>query len=144
MNPFEKKYNIIENEETKKYHLNRRMFCIINNRLYIAEPNLPYSHAVWFEKQGWINEDDDSLMQTGVRGIINNGDIYFYSDYDFIINKKIESLFFPYLKQLVNELGLSFDAKIYGGFERINPNEKMVPRKCYGSVKELIGNISLR
>ena len=111
------------------------MFCIHQNELYIADANLPYSHARWFEKQGWISQDNDKLINKIVRGIIYNEDIYFYSGYDFIINKKIESLFFPYLEQLVNQLGLSSDAKVYGGFERVNPDEMMVPRKFFGSVK---------
>ncbi|HJX50741.1 MAG TPA: hypothetical protein VJ438_04730 [Candidatus Nanoarchaeia archaeon] len=139
MNKFEKKYNIIKTKETKKYHLSRRMFCIVDDKLYIAEPNLSYSHAVWFEKQKWISHDNnEEFMNKVVRGIVYGGDIYFYSGYDFIINKKIESIFFPYLKQLVNQLGLSANAKVYGGFERINPDEKMTPRKFFGRVKELI------
>jgi hypothetical protein len=139
MNKFEKKYNIIKTEETNKYHLNRQMFCIIDDKLYITDSNLPYSHAVWFKKQGWISQDNsEEFMNKIVRGNVYNEDIYFYSGYDFIINKKIEAIFFPCLKQLVNQLGLNSNAKVYGGFERINPNEKMVPIKFFGSVKELI------
>jgi len=140
MDNFEKKYGIIENEETKNYHLNRRMWCIINNQLYIADSNLSYSHAVWFEKQGWISGDNDEAMNKAVRGNIENGNIYFYSGYDFIINKDIESIFFQYLKQLVNQLSLSSDAEVYGGFEK-DAEGKLVPIKFFGNVKELIRNI---
>ena len=48
---FEKKYGIKENEKIIAFHKSRRMFCIYQNRLFIAEPNVPYSHATWFEKR---------------------------------------------------------------------------------------------
>ena len=53
------------------------MFCIYQNKLFIAESNLPYSHAVWFEKEGWISKEKDELMDEIIRGIIDNsGNIY--------------------------------------------------------------------
>ncbi len=80
MNPLEKRYGIKENELTKKAHLERRMFCIYKNSLQIAEPNLPYSHAEWFLKKGWMTlENDNSFMEMIVRGINKRGDLYFYT-----------------------------------------------------------------
>jgi len=139
MDKFEKKYGIIENEEIKKHHLSRRMWCIIDNKVHIAEPNLPYTHAVWFEKQGWISEDNDKLMSIAVRGTVHEGNIYFYSGYDFIINKEIESIFFQYLKQLVSQLGLSSDAEVYGGFRK-DLQGKLIPVKFYGKVEKFLEN----
>jgi hypothetical protein len=56
------------------------MFAIHEDVLYIAEPDLPYSHAVWFEKEMWIKKGDDRLMDFIVRGYVDQqGDIYFYT-----------------------------------------------------------------
>lgn len=78
MDKFENKYGIKEDQTVKDFHKSRRMFCIYNNILYIAEPNVPYSHAVWFEKKGWMNKDHDNLMDIIVRGIVAaDGDVYF-------------------------------------------------------------------
>ena len=59
---FEKKYGIKEDEKIRTFHKSRRMFCIYNNKLFIAEPNLSYSHAVWFEKRGWISKENDEII----------------------------------------------------------------------------------
>ena len=83
MNKFQKRYGLKENKSTIDYHRGRRMFCIYNDELKIASPNMPYSHAVWIEQEGWITEEDDSLITQGVRGYVDkNGDIFFYTDYD--------------------------------------------------------------
>jgi len=56
------------------------MFCIYQNRLYVADRNLPYSHLVWFEKEGWMSPDNDDFINKIVRGIVDDiGDIYFIS-----------------------------------------------------------------
>lgn len=55
MDIFEKRYGFKEDKKTISFHESRRMFCVYKSKLFIAEPNLPYSHAVWFEKEGWIS-----------------------------------------------------------------------------------------
>lgn len=135
--PFEEKYGIIENETTRAFHQGRRMFCIYQDKLIIAEPDLPHSHAVWFENQGWITKDKDELMEKIVRGIIdNNGNVYFYIGYDFQINERIESIFFRHLGELVEKLKLKPDAKISGGLIKQEPGQKWPPRKEYGKIQD--------
>jgi len=108
MNSFEKKYGIKEDEAVKKFHKSRRMFCIVDSVLHIAEPNVSYSHAVWFENKGWMNAANNTFMDTVVRGIVDaKGDIYFYVGYDFHINESIEKIFFLHLKELVKQLNNS-------------------------------------
>ncbi|MFC1682526.1 hypothetical protein ACFL0X_02830 [Nanoarchaeota archaeon] len=134
MDEFEKKYGFKEDEKTIAFHKSRRMFCIYENKLFIAEPNLPYSHAVWFEKEGWISRKKDDLMDSLVRGIVDsNGDIYFYIRYDFEING--ESIFFSHLKELVKKLNLKSNAKIFGGLIKQDYG-KWPPRKEYGKIED--------
>jgi hypothetical protein len=135
MDKFEKKYGIKEDEKIKTFHMSRRMFCIYNDKLFIAKPNLPYSHAVWFLKKGWICEDKDDLMNTIIRGVINKGDIYFYIGYDFQINKKIELIFFKHLNELVKKLKIKPKTKIFGGLIKDISKTEWEPRKDYGEVK---------
>ena len=136
MDAFEKKYGINEDEDVKKFHRSRRMFCIIDNELHIAEPDLPYSHATWFEEEGWITADDDNLINEIVRGIVDGkGDVYFYTGYDFDINDQIESEFFPHLKNLVDILKIKENNKIFGGLIKSKPGTIWPARKDYGTIK---------
>jgi hypothetical protein len=139
MNSFEKKYGIKEDEKTKAFHKSRRMFCIYKGKLFFAEPNLTCSHAVWFEKEGWISKEEDQQMDKIVRGIINNeGDIYFYVGYDFQINTQTESIFFDYLDKIVEQLELKPTAKIFGGLAKQEGDSEFSPRKEYGQIKDYL------
>ncbi|MFA5023507.1 MAG: hypothetical protein WC523_00925 [Patescibacteria group bacterium] len=136
MDKFEKKYGIEEDEAIKDFHRSRRMFCIINNILYIAEPNLPYSHAIWFEKEGWMTESNDSLMSEATRGVVDDkGDIYFYIGYDFGLDEKTKTIFFSHLKELVNRLNLNLDSQIFGGLIKSDSSTKWPPIKDFGKIK---------
>lgn len=130
MDKFEEKYGVKEDEKTRAFHKSRRMFCIYQNKLCIADANLPYSHAVWFEKEGWIaNEDLGSL----VRGIVDDkGDIYFYVGYDFEVNEEAETIFFSHCKELVEKLNLK-NPKIFGGLIKQEGGKIWPPRKEYGN-----------
>ncbi len=137
MNTFEKRYGFEEDEKTIAFHRSRRMFCIYQNKLYIAEEGLPYSHAVWFEKEGWISRKKDRLIDEIVRGIVDdNGDIYFYVGYNFEINKKIETIFFSHLKELFEKLKLKSNAKIFGGLIKQETKKIWSPKKEYGKIED--------
>lgn len=137
MDEFEKKYGFEEDEKTIAFHKSRRMFCIYQNKLFIAEPNLPYSHAVWFEKEGWISRKKDELMDSIIRGIVdNNKDIYFYIGYNFEINKEIEPIFFSHLKEFVEKLNLESNTKIFGGLIKQEAGKIWPPRKEYGKLED--------
>ena len=138
MDEFEKGYGFKEGAKTIAFHKSRRMFCIYQNKLLIAKPNLPYSHAVWFEKEGWISRQDDELMSSLVRGIVDDkGDVYFYVGYDFEVNEEIESIFFAHFKELVEELNLKSSSKVYGGLIKQKVGEIWPPKKKYGRIENI-------
>lgn len=113
------------------------MFCIKDNKLYIAEPNLPYSHAVWFEKMGWMDEKNDLLMDRITRGYVDDkGDIYFYKGYDFRVDDKSEQEVRLYLVELMKKLHLKNTAKLFGGLSK--KNNQTFPIKKYGLVKSFL------
>lgn len=137
MDVFEKKYGFEEDEKVKAFHRSRRMFCIYENRLMIAKPNLPYSHAAWFLKEGWISKENDKLMDTIVRGIVDSkGDIFFYVGYDFGVNKESENIFFKHLKELSQKLKLNPDTRIFGGLIKQEAGKIWPPKKDYGKIRE--------
>lgn len=142
MNKFEKKYGIKEDKKIIAFHKSRRMFCVYQNKLFIAEPNLPYSHAVWLEKEKWITAEKDALMNNVVRGVVDsNGNIYFYVGYDFQVNEEVESILFSHLKELIEKLKLKPNAKIFGGLIKSESGKIWTPRKKYGKIKD---NLSSR
>lgn len=139
MDTFEQKYWIAEDEKVKNFHKNRRMFCIHEDELYIAAADLPYSHASWFEKEGWITKERDELMEVMTRWIINEEwDIHFYVGYDFRINDKTENIFFAHLNELVEKAKLEINKYIYGGAIKSEPGKPRPAIKNYGKISEYI------
>ena len=137
MDKFEQKYGIQEDDKVKDYHRSRRMFCIYQNRLYIADKNLPYSHTTWFEKEAWLSKENDELINKIVRGVIDSqGNIYFYIGYDFRINSDIEPIFLSHLRELVQQLNLDINAHVFGGVVKSKPGEIFPPIKDYGKIKD--------
>jgi hypothetical protein len=114
-----------------EYHKSRRMFCILGGKVEIADKDVDYSHADWFEMRGW----DISGV---VRGVVEaSGDVRFYVD-DFSVNSKAEKEFFLHLRELVDKLGISLDAKVLGGGVKGEPGTVWKAQKEYGLVKDFL------
>ncbi len=137
MNKYEDKYGIKENKQVIEFHKSRRMFCIKEGKLMVAESGLDCSHAVWFEREGWMDETDDSFMNTNVRGIVDKGgEVYFYRGYDFFIDEEGKKEFFKHIKELAEILKLKLSSKIYGG-----KNSK--EGKYYGVVRDFVTTLKI-
>jgi len=137
MDKFEKRYGIAEDENVRAFHRSRRMFCIKDGKVYIAKPNLPYSHAVWFEKKGW--KATSSFMDKTVRGFVSkNGDVFFFVGYGFRVNRRAEFIFLSLLKELAGKLRIKHSARVYGGMIKQKGTTQWPARKCYGTVKKYI------
>lgn len=141
MNDAKNDYYIEETDKIKEFHRSRRMFCIYDNQLRIADKNLLYSHATWFQNENWMTKEMDGLMNEIPRGIIDDkGDIYFYIGYNFEINDIIEFIFFPHLSDLVKRLSLDTSAHLYGGLIKSEPGTIWPPVKLYGKIADKIKN----
>jgi len=144
MDCFEERYGIEEDAKVKAFHRSRRMFCVRDGKLFIADPNVDYSHAVWLEKLGWITEHDDSIIDKIPRGIVNaEGNICFYTGYAFRINKQIEDKFFKKLPELVDRLTIKPTAKVFGGLIKQPLTGAWKPRRSYGDVRGLLKRANL-
>lgn len=138
MSKYDQKFGFEEDESTVDFHKSRRLFVIKDDQLIIAEPNLPYSHPVWFEKEGWMNENGDKFMKANTRGVVmKDSEIRFYIDWDFRVTDDTEQQFMSHLKELVDSLGLDTNALLNGGQIR---DEGFRPRKSYGTIAD---NLSL-
>ncbi|EKE20943.1 MAG: hypothetical protein ACD_7C00420G0003 [uncultured bacterium] len=127
------------NDKVQEFHQGRRMFCIYDGQLHIADENVPYSHAIWFQNKNWMTKERDELMSEIPRGIVDNkGDIYFYVGYNFDINESIEFIFFSHLTELVKRLNLNTNAQIFGGLIKSEPGTMWPPIKSYGKIVDKI------
>lgn len=121
--------------KVRSFHRQRRMFCVRDGNLIIADKGLSYSHKEWFHELGWKKDEIEEFMTAGLRGVILPGEIKFYTGYDFRINDQIESDFFNSLPGLAKELNLSPETKIYGGQIVGKPGETWENQKYFGVIK---------
>lgn len=130
---FEKKYGIKEDEKIKIFHKSRIMFAIHNEELYICEKTSD-SHADWFKKTGWINEEHDELMHVIIRGYVDTSGIYFYRGYDFEADDNDINIFLNKSMELKEMLNLPEDIFVYAGCIKKIGVTKFPPRKELGQI----------
>jgi hypothetical protein len=134
---FEREYGFAEDGKTRALHSSRRMFCVREGALHIAEEGVPYSHAEWFEREGWMR--DSGEMDRIVRGVVDSGgNLHFYAGWDFRVDAAAEKAFFPHLKELAERLHLKPTARVHGGMVKGKPGEQWTPKKSYGALSELL------
>lgn len=141
MGEYDHKYGITSDDEVREFHKKRRMFCVKDGELFIAKLGMDYSHAEWFEKEGWMTPGNDWFIHHNLRGIIDqDGNIYFYVGYNFEINSEIEEIFFRNIGNLANRLKLKPTSNIYGGL--IIERNKKIPRMKYGTLQDYMEGYS--
>jgi hypothetical protein len=139
MDEYDKKYGIDNSlEAVKDFHRRRVMFAIKDGEVYVAQRGSPDTHAVWFEKLGWITPGNDRLMETVPRGFVIGDELYCYIGYNFGLDEDCETILLSNLKALKDKLDLVPGTKVYGGMIKGSPGEKFKPIKFYGRLGELI------
>jgi hypothetical protein len=130
-------YNLF-NGDARNFHKQRRMFVIKNNQLIIAPENVDYSHAEWFRLLGWLNEDNAlDLMNSLVRGYVDETGIYFYKGYTFFIDEDAKESFFRFVNELNNLLKFNSNLHVFGGLNLISPGIAE-PINDFGEVSSLL------
>ena len=136
--PTESESKILKDVDLRliKFHRHRRMFCIVDDLLLIAMPNLPYSHSEWFTKAKLFRQKEVGNIIT--RGFVDTkGDIYFYKGY-FGIDERSEKEMLNKLPELVSNLGIHKDCKVYGGLSIGVLGTQWKPKKYLGTVGTLL------
>lgn len=142
----DEKYNIKKTPETELFQRSRRMFVIYENQLLLADHNVPYSHAEWFEKEGWLKQDDDFFMETYVRGFIDSEGICAYVGYDFHSSPLVEKTLTHYsiLQQFVVKLDAKRETPIFVGMQKQEGEGKFKPQKYLGNVVDFLGEYQFK
>ena len=136
---FDKKYGISSDSSiVQKFHSGRRMFAIKDNQLFLATPNVSYSHARWFELEGWIKNSNDSIMEEIVRGYVDNSGIYFYKGYNFDVDNQSEKTMITHLEHLVKYTAVDVSIHLYGGMIKQDTPGKWPPRKDCGVISDFL------
>ena len=125
-----------EDERIKEFHSQRRMFLILDSKVYISPDNVIWSHAQWFEKLGF--NPTEEFMNQNPRGYYDNTGLYFYKGYDFSLSKETEKIVLENLKELVNKTGISIESHLFGGAIKQSKPGKWPPEKDYGIIKDLV------
>jgi hypothetical protein len=142
----DKKYNSIKDSDKESFHRSRRMFVIVEKQLLIADSDIPDTHAEWFEKEGWLSQENDGFMETKVRGFIDSEGIYAYIGYDYRSSRKVEKLLTSYvlLQQFVVKLDAERHTRIYAGMQKQESGGKYQPRKYLGCVIDFLGEYQFK
>jgi len=115
------------------------MFCVYQGSLRIAESNTTLSHAEWFMREGWMQDSEDAVMDSVVRGIVDASEnIHFYKGNDFRVDEDAESVFFTFLPDLVQKLKIGDSSLVFGGCYIGTPGIPWQPIKEYGCVADLL------
>lgn len=142
----EEKYNIKKTPEAESFHRSRRMFVIYENQLLLADHNVPYSHAEWFEKEDWLKTDDDFFMENYVRGFMDSEGIFAYVGYDYRNSPWVEKLLTHYsiLQQFVIKLDAKRETPIFAGMQKQDGGGKFKPQKYLGNVVDFLGEYQFK
>jgi len=126
-------------KSTTFFHRSRRMFVILNDKLFIAPENYSFSHRKWLEREGLSKEGDTELIKTVTRGFVDSEGIYFYKGADFGFDEESEALVLKHLKELVEKLKISQKTHLFGGMVKGKMGDKWPPKKDFGAIKALLG-----
>ena len=140
MDKYNEKYEFNGDDEAiRLFHKQRIMFVIKDDFLQLAPSGSTESHAEWFESLGWMNPENDSLMEKVTRGYVDTSGIYAYAGYDFRIAEFVENDLLKHLPELVRHLHLSVDTKVYLGLIPPAQNStQWTPRKVIGTVADCV------
>jgi len=134
----------------RKFHRSRLMFCIRNGEIEVGPTNTPDSHIEWFEKEGWIPEEEilreeviekvEEFLNNNVRGcyVPSENTLYCYKGAGVWFEDKDIDLIKGKLLDLKKALDLKGDTKIIFG-----PKDKIIygieyPKRYEGILEEII------
>lgn len=126
--------------EDETFHSSRIMFCIKDGKVKIAPRNTVDSHIEWFEKEGWITEENvkDFLKRT-IRGFYfpKQNKLYCYKDVGFFFDDKVLPGLLDEVKELKEKLNLNDNTEIHLGPKDSPLYGKEYQRVFAGTLKDL-------
>ena len=104
--------------EDKQFHSSRIMFCVRNGKIEVAPQNITDSHIEWFEKMGWITEENaEDFLKQNIRGFYLPGQnkLHCYRGVGFSFDDKILPEILDKIVELKKAFNLNDDTEIHLG-----------------------------
>jgi len=127
--------------EDEFFHRSRIMFCIKDGKVKVAPKDIADSHIEWFEKEGWITNDNaEDFLKNNIRGFYlpNENKLYCYRGIGFQFDEKVLPEVLEKIEEFKNVFNLDDETEIHLGPKDSPITGKKYPRVCVGKLKEII------
>jgi len=139
---FKNNLNFLKSKpEDEQFHRSRIMFCIRDGKVEVAPKNISDSHIEWFEKEGWIMEENaEEFLNCNIRGFYLPGQnkLYSYRGVGFSFDDKVLPEILNKVIELKKAFSLNDSTEIHLGPKDSPIGGKEYPRIYAGTLKELI------
>jgi hypothetical protein len=96
-----------------EFHRSRQIFLVYKGKLFLAEPNLPWTHLQYMISEGIVTHDRDPEYENVVRGYYMHGALYAYMGHDFRAPRGMDLR--PAFRELAKRLNLPDDTQVSFG-----------------------------
>lgn len=127
--------------EDELFHRSRIMFCIKDDKVEVAPKNIIDSHIEWFEKMGWIKEENtEQFLNKNIRGFYlpSQNKLYCYRGVGFDFDDKVLPQVLSKIADFKEMLELNNETEIYLGPKDSPISGKDYKRICAGRLAKLI------
>ena len=127
--------------EDKKFHSLRIMFCIRDGKVEVAPSNIADSHIEWFEREGWITDENaEDFLRQNIRGFYlpDQNKLYCYRGVGFSFDDKVLPEVLDKITELKKVFNLNDDTEIHLGPKDVSVRGVEYQRVFAGTLKELI------
>lgn len=122
--------------------IKRRMFVIVDDKLFLAPRAMNCTHGDWFIQEGWMDKEDSSFIEQNPRGYVDKEGIYIYQGYEASVPKISKRILEKNIKKLLKKLDLNDNLHVFFGTIK-EPDKKiwygkLPPQKDLGSIAEIL------
>jgi hypothetical protein len=117
------------------------MFCIREDEIKVAPRDTADSHLEWFQKEGWINEENaEEFLNQHIRGFYlpSENSLYSYKGVSFWFDGSVLMEIQSRLPELKKALGLRDDTKIFFGSKDRLLDDIYYPKFYIGTLEEIV------
>ena len=127
--------------EDKGFHSSRIMFCIKEGKIEVAPRNITDSHIEWFEKEGWITEENaEDFLNQNIRGFYlpDQNKLYCYRGVGFSFDDKVLPEVLNKIVEFKKAFNLNDNTEIHLGPKDSPIGGTEYQRVFTGTLRELI------
>lgn len=118
----------------EEFHAMRRMFIIIDGKLFIAPMHEKRGHKEWVESF-MAKERVPDIMHNSPRGFFHNNNLYLYKgEFEVLTTNEVCQS----VKLITDKTLISPDTGVFSGMNTDIPGKRWEPKVLYGCVKFLV------